>query len=819
MEQLTKSHAHNPRSLATWGALFVGALAIRWLYLQEISTLPDFDVPAVDAAYHDYWAWSLVSGEWLAPGGQIASESPQIEGHAFFRPPGYPHALAAIYAVFGHSFLAARWVQFTLGALSCLLAAELGRSVAGLRAGFFAGLIVATHWVVIYFEGELQPPVIATPLILAAFLACLRGGRMGAVVAGAAVGLAGLVVPNALILAPVLAAWFLWKAERPGAGLVVAAALLALVPSTARNYSVAGEFVPISTNFGINLFAGNNPDATGHDVDVAGFGTSFDHLRMVELAAKEADAPLTHVQASRHWATKGLSHVAAHPVRAAVLTLKKGWMFWADREIFSNKELNTSRSESEILAWSPWRWSILLGLAVMGLVASGKKRPAALLLFGAAVAFSATYLPFFVTARYRVPLIPVLAVLAAVGIEEVLTASRDRLVLPLFAGAAALGLAQIDLAEPINPAHWHYMLGVSHARQGEREPALERFARSLRADPEHWSTLYERARLYGHTDQALALEDLRVAHAGAPESPAIAVEYGLTLRRDGKLEQAISVYRTGLERHPDHALLNHNLAVVLRSIDDLEGALVHARHAVEANPDFGQGWVNLGNYSGQAQRYNDAAAAFKEATRLGAQGGRQNWAQALSWGGKHDEALAIYNAWVNDEGRDPQALMQLAQALQRADRDDEALDIFAEAHKAAPEDPAIRAYRLLALLEAADADTALEVVVAGLRTTPKDPYLSLQHAMLLASHPDAARRDGAAALAQVETLLPILGAQRAEVHETHACALAELGRFAEAAGAIDRALVLAGTDDELVARLTTLRLEQLAGHSCRMKAP
>ena len=809
---------HNAKSLLAWAGLFLFALGIRWIYLQELSLLPDFSMPAVDAAYHDYWAWGLNTGTWGAPGGQIVSESPEIATHPFFRPPGYPYALAGIYAVFGHSFTAVRWVQFALGALSAVLAAELGRQVISLRGGLLAGIIVATHWVVIYFDGELQPPVLATPLVLAGWIAALHAGIPGAAVAGLCIGLAGLAIPNCLIFAPVIAAWFVHQQRRSLAPWVLAVALLTLTPSAVRNYRVSGEFVPISTNFGINLYAGNNPSATGHDVDVPGFGTSFDHLRLVALAEDEAGVALTHAAASRYWSSKAVHHMVQSPFGTAALTLKKGWMFWADREIFSNKELNIARTESRILLVSPWRWSVLLGLATLGLAASGRRRPAALGLAAGIGLFSLTYLPFFVTARYRVPVIPILAVLASLGVDELLDWEWERLRGPIAAGAALLLLAQVDLATPINPAHWHHMLGVSHARQGQTGAAMKRFTQAIEADPEFWSARYERARLTKEINPELAFEDLRFAHSQAPTNTAIALEYGIALNRVGRQVEAAEIYRDTLALFPDHALIRNNLALLLGSQGDLNGAIQQMKRTVASNPDFGQGWVNLGNFCGQAARYEEAASAFERATQLGVQGGKQNWAQGLSYAGHHDQALALYREWVAEESRAPQSLLQLAQALQRADRPAEALVIFEEAYDKAPTDPALRAYRLMAVLDAGDPETALQIVEAALAHTPADPYMTLQHALLLSAHTDPSRRDGSQALEIVTGLLASPAGQRAETHEVHGCALAELGRVPEARAAIDRALELAGPDLALGARLADRAANIHRSRPCRIEA-
>ena len=49
--------------------LLVGA-ALRIAYLREIVSAPDFAAPITDAAFHDYWARGLLTGDWTPPARQ-----------------------------------------------------------------------------------------------------------------------------------------------------------------------------------------------------------------------------------------------------------------------------------------------------------------------------------------------------------------------------------------------------------------------------------------------------------------------------------------------------------------------------------------------------------------------------------------------------------------------------------------------------------------------------------------------------------------------------------------------------------------------------
>ena len=49
------------------------------------------------------------------------------------------------------------------------------------------------------------------------------------------------------------------------AAILFAAAVLIILPWTIRNHTVHGKWVPIKSTFWVNLWKGNNPNATGTD--------------------------------------------------------------------------------------------------------------------------------------------------------------------------------------------------------------------------------------------------------------------------------------------------------------------------------------------------------------------------------------------------------------------------------------------------------------------------------------------------------------------------------------------------------------------------
>jgi len=91
-------------------------------------------------------------------------------------------------------------------------------------------------------------------------------------VCGVSVRFAALAFPNIQVVLLIPLAWFVWRAAKAGAWrenavlavLLIAGVAACIGPVAVRNRVVSGEWVPISSNAGLNLYIGNNPhsDAT-----------------------------------------------------------------------------------------------------------------------------------------------------------------------------------------------------------------------------------------------------------------------------------------------------------------------------------------------------------------------------------------------------------------------------------------------------------------------------------------------------------------------------------------------------------------------------
>jgi len=218
--------------------------------------------PAEDGRYYDILARRLASGAgytWLWPDGAVT--------WAAHYPVGYPAMLAAAYAVLGPSVAVAMALNAVLGAASAYGAHRIvdGPGVARWRP-IAGGLAVALHPALVPYTAALMTEGIAASLIVvaAALSGAARGpGRALPWVTGAGVimGLATLVRPQSLLLAPVLGALAAhrdagWRARWRPAAVVTAVALGCVAPWSARNCVRMHRCALVSVNGGWNLLIG-----------------------------------------------------------------------------------------------------------------------------------------------------------------------------------------------------------------------------------------------------------------------------------------------------------------------------------------------------------------------------------------------------------------------------------------------------------------------------------------------------------------------------------------------------------------------------------
>ena len=627
--------------------VFAVALAIRVLYILQIRDLPWFDVPLVDGANYFNLAATIATGDLL--GGR----------EVFWQPPLYPYLIALLISIFGPNMTAIYLVQGVIGSITCLLVARIGCRVLDDRAGIAAGLVVALYGPLVHFDAQPLIPVLHVVLATAGLLAILRAagipgpspvpGRDWAL-AGLAWGLAAIATPNILFAVPIVTIWA-WRWRRspvenggadpasPARGLAIFAVALA-VPVTVvatRNLLVAGEPVLISSNGGINFYIGNNPDYE-RTIRIRP-GGEFERL-----AQEPENQGITGAAAKSRWfVRRGLAFIGAYPGQAARLYLRKGLDLIAGREIPRNEDAYSYRDTSWILAALLWRWGvsfpfgIVAPLALAGFCAvwspggtgiaaavngPGRRAGQGLLLLYAA-AYAVSIVIFFPTDRYRLPIVPVLAVFAGAAIAGGGRVWwRPRVIAAL---AAGLVIFNLDVSRPAETWPVEKALNRAYAlrMQGRQEEAIAEYRRAIaldtrRIDPHN--ALGAIAAQQGRWEEsARHYETLVNLAPGFVEARRSLGQSYLALGRvaDGRGQLEIAV---GLAPRAGLALADLCLAHVQEGLA-AQGE-PWCRRAVEARPDLAETHMALGLMARSLRQRDLARREFEIAARLFPRGSR-----------------------------------------------------------------------------------------------------------------------------------------------------------------------------------------------------
>lgn len=522
-----------------------------------------FRVPYLDSAFYHTWARSLAEdrGDFIGP---------------YFLGPFYPHVMSWLYRAFGADPLVVRVFQSILGVLDTALVLALARRLAGRTAAAIAALLFTLCGCFVFYEGLVVLEPLLTTLGLAAVAALVLPSRYTSIWAGCAgllLGCATLTRPTALLLAPVVVL-ALVRRPRAWSHLVWCAVLwfAVLAPTLWRNHRLGGGFV-VTTNGGVNFYAGNFDGATGRFRQPPGvqFFTSADVLpEAANLPTAVAPRPLT-VEAvagtrdaadSKLWFTRAGGWIRTDPgaflallVRRAGLTLQARDIAQIESYAFHRDRLAFFRLLFVDLTW-------MLPLAALGLWQARRARAtSAWIVCGAAVAAFAPCILFFVTGRHRLPAVPFLAILAGGGGAALVSVARTRrwssllaVVILLAAGAA---LTRVGARPPRTAPGWEsaqmaervYTLGDLDGAIHWQEAALAVLPQ--RPEVALNLALYqsERAR---PDDLERAENLLRALVQRAPTNPHLLDALGSVLLQRGKPTAARAAWMRALQLDPAH---------------------------------------------------------------------------------------------------------------------------------------------------------------------------------------------------------------------------------------------------------------------------
>lgn len=334
---------------------------------------------------------------------------------------GYPILLAGVFWLFGPSIAAVKALNLLLGVASVLLlyltARTMFRSVAIAVLG--ALLLAVCLDVVVYTAYVAKENLMIFLLLVQLALATHANGSAawrigGAILFGVATGGVALTGNAALALLPAFALLIFFGMRSPlrTVGYFVVAGLvtvLVIAPIVWRNHVTFGTF-GVNNNSGFNLYIGNNPTATPYFEDIT---TTPIGPRWRALITEHGEGG-----ASRILGELARRHISANPEETFRLALRKAVAFW-EPPLHSGKYEEGNKERFVRTLWLV-QYLLYCLLALLSLTALKRHGRAIVMMLLMAAAYTGVHMIFYVVYRYRVPIMPVVCILAGLGAQVLL---------------------------------------------------------------------------------------------------------------------------------------------------------------------------------------------------------------------------------------------------------------------------------------------------------------------------------------------------------------------------------------------------------------
>jgi tetratricopeptide (TPR) repeat protein/4-amino-4-deoxy-L-arabinose transferase-like glycosyltransferase len=584
----------------------------------------------------------------------------------YFVSPLYIYFLAAAFSV-SRSLAFARVIQIALGTAAVWLVFVGARAWFGERAAWIAAVLAAltglfTFHEVLILQAALDPFLTAAALTALALALTAPRALLWFALSGLAFGLQTLNRPNVLIPCVVVIA-MLSIARRWRPAIFMAAGLaIALSPVVIRNLVVAGDWSPASSHGGLNFYIGNNADANGTYHVVPGIrpniaGQQEDARRAAEEGVGHA---LDDADVSAYFYGLGWTWIRLHPKDAVALFVRKLGYTFSSAYITLNYSYPfyayDARTLLALVFVGPWLL-IPAGLAglVMGMPAARRFEYLVWLSFVPVYAVAVAI--FFVTERYRLPMLVPLCMASGVTMDCVWSLSRpkpeatrvkNRLQPELFALLAIIPLA-ILVNWPVHlddgRAEERTRMAEAMVAQDEDDEAEEWVKKAERDHPSPGVLHFRVARLYIlHRKPARAIEHLEKSMQIDRNRPEVDYAYGQALVDAGRPAEAIPHLRNALRAGVRVNLAGYDLARALTATGNRAGALQILQTVKPENAKDAASWDALGELAMQLGSPSLAAAFFNQAIAAAPDNPKpiQDMGLALAMMGRYPEAISNF---------------------------------------------------------------------------------------------------------------------------------------------------------------------------------
>jgi Flp pilus assembly protein TadD len=471
-----------------------------------------------------------------------------------------------------------------------------------------------------------------------------------------------------------------FKQRLATAGVFVCGLALVLSPVVVRNHILGGGVSLTTSQFGPNFFIGNNPRADGTYMPLR-FGRGapeYERQDATELAEQGMGQRLTPGEVSRYWSDRALDFITTEPGRWAALLGRKLVLLGNRTELVDTESQETYAAWSWPLRFGAWigNFGVLVPLAVLGLWLTWPERRRLIVIYATMAAYAASVVMFYVFARYRFPLVPVLVLFASAGLVSLrrfVETQPFRMKAGALASVAAVAmvanwpLLSAATMEAVSETN----LAVALQEQGRLDEALAHYQRAVAVKADYEPAFNNMGvALQAKGDLPHAVVTLQRAIALRPDFPDAHNNLGIALMAEGKSDEAVAEFRRALDIDPRSAKGHRNLAEALVRRGRQAEAIEHFRAATQLDPGNGAFHYDLASILLETGRFPEAVDEFRAAVTLtpNPSSAHNNLGIALGSEGKLDEAIDQFRQALRLEPQLAEARNNLALALEARER-------------------------------------------------------------------------------------------------------------------------------------------------------
>src|SRR5437868_946932 len=541
--------------------VFLAVLLVRFCVLGRLAGSAFLVPTRGDMRFYDDWAQAIVGGQFT-------------DHHAFYGLPGYAYLLAALYKLCSYGPYVPELLQALLDAGTALLLYKIGVTLArqsNKGGGQIAGLVAAAAWAFCVPAQTYAAVLMPTAWFIFVFWFILwriiknqsAPEWSEALLLSLLVGLTATATATILFLIPLLVCAIGLKPAIPtrshfrivGCALVLFGVAIGTSPCWSHNYFVARDHVFLSAHIGINFWIVNNPDANGYPRFPPGLraGQAAMLQDSIDVAEAAAGHPLKRGEVSQFWSAKAHDYIANYPLAWLRLLGLKLHNFWSAFQ-YDDLSIITNLREQGVTLPGIY-FGLFAALALPAMILTWNAAPLGRWITGAIFLQMLALLPVFTTERYRLPIVPGLAIFAAFGLVTLFSNFATGNLRPVLSYAMLLMVSTLFVSWP------------------QREPSLW----ALDAYNSGWQAL-ESGNL------SLAERKLELARAYVPDNAETNFALGNLKFAQNDAATASSFYLTTLRLDPRHRGAINNLGVIALDASEFDTAEKWFRRAEDVDP-------------------------------------------------------------------------------------------------------------------------------------------------------------------------------------------------------------------------------------------